>query len=157
MTKRKKKTPAPKPVRGKDSWTIQAMALGYDSFRAARNRCEDPKHDAYKYYGGRGIKFKFKSFKHFIECVGKRPEGYSLDRIDVNGHYEPSNIRWMPKSEQVRNTRFNKLTWSKVALLRKMSKKGINRDKIASFFGIAPTYVSTVANNHSWRWQSRPR
>lgn len=70
-------------------------------------RCTDPRVDRYPNYGGRGIKVCDRwrdSFDAFVEDMGERPSSdYSIDRIDVNGNYEPGNVRWLPKSEQPRN------------------------------------------------------
>lgn len=49
-------------------------------------------------------------FSKFLDHVGQRPgKGYSLDRINCNGNYEPGNVRWASQSEQCRNTRVNNL------------------------------------------------
>ena len=59
-----------------------------------------------EHYGGRGIEVKFESFQEFIDHVGDAPTlDHTLDRIDVNGHYELGNIRWATWSEQIRNRR----------------------------------------------------
>lgn len=75
-------------------------------------RCSRESLDNYKYYGGRGVKvckrwLTRNGFKNFINDVGERPEGYSLDRIDVNGNYEPKNVKWSNHYEQMSNTRSN--------------------------------------------------
>ena len=77
----------------------------YKSFSNAKNRCTNPNNDKWKYYGGRGIQFKFVSFEEFLAALGKRPEGFSLDRINTNGHYEPGNVRWATRKEQSQNRR----------------------------------------------------
>ena len=77
----------------------------YLSYQGAKRRCEDPKTDNYRYYGGRGIQFRFKSFKEFFAELGPRPQGKTVDRIENSGHYEKGNVRWATKLEQARNRR----------------------------------------------------
>lgn len=80
-----------------------------------RTRCMNPNATGYENWGGRGITIcdEWKNdFKAFYEYVSKLPhfneEGYSLDRIDNDGHYEPGNIRWATRYEQTHNRRCSK-------------------------------------------------
>ncbi len=76
------------------------------SFMAARRRCRSPKSSSFSNYGGRGIEFRFADFKHFLRVLGQRPKGTTLDRFpDVNGHYEPGNVRWATHRQQTANRR----------------------------------------------------
>lgn len=81
----------------------------YKSWQAMIARCTNPKHPAYqKYYAGRGIKVCDRwrnSFEAFLEDMGERPEKMTLDRINGDGNYEPSNCRWADVFTQARNRR----------------------------------------------------
>lgn len=78
---------------------------GWHSWASMRTRCNNKNRDHYQYYGGRGIKCceRWKSFANFIEDMGVKPEGTSLDRINPDGDYEPGNCRWATYLEQGRN------------------------------------------------------
>lgn len=77
----------------------------YMAYCDARYRCTSEKSKNWLNYGGRGIKFLFTDYGQFYACVGRRPKNHSLDRIDVNGNYEPGNVRWATGSEQWANRR----------------------------------------------------
>lgn len=83
----------------------------YWAWRDIKKRCYNPNNRFYKNYGGRGIKMYkpwITRFVLFYQSVGKRPgKGYSIDRIDNNGDYEPGNVKWSTKIEQDNNRRTN--------------------------------------------------
>lgn len=72
-----------------------------------RRRCHDTSFIGHKNYGRRGIDVctRWLDFENFLEDMGECPTGKSLDRINTNGNYEPSNCRWATRAEQNRNTR----------------------------------------------------
>lgn len=84
----------------------------YKVWMSMIRRCTMPSQDSYKLYGGRGIKVCdrwLNSYAAFLEDMGERPDGASLDRINSNGHYEPDNCRWASMKEQQRNRRGNRI------------------------------------------------
>jgi hypothetical protein len=108
------------------------------SWSSMKTRCNNPNYSESHSYKGRGIKIcdRWDKFENFLQDMGERPKGTSLDRIDVNGNYEPSNCRWATKDEQAQNKRKTKL---------------INKDTLLNFLK-TQSYLSVsqqqqIANN----------
>ena len=83
----------------------------YIAWANMKGRCLNKNNKNYLNYGDRGITVCAKwlnSFQAFIDDMGEKPgKGYSIERIDVNGNYEPSNCKWATTAEQNRNYRRN--------------------------------------------------
>jgi len=81
----------------------------YNIWCTMKARCSNPNSHKYKSYGGRGIRVCDRwrdSFENFLNDMGERPgKGYSIDRIDNDGNYEPGNCHWATAKEQRLNQR----------------------------------------------------
>lgn len=85
----------------------------YNIWLGIRARCNNKNNHKYSDYGGRGISIckewdSYEAFKNWAVSNGYA-DNLSIDRVDVNGNYEPSNCRWITQKEQMRNTRNNHL------------------------------------------------
>ena len=108
---------------GKPIWNV---------WHSMKQRCENPKAQAWNNYGGRGISVCQRwseSFEAFYQDMapGYSP-GLTLDRIDVNGNYEPGNCRWATYQEQARNTRKSRIIdtpWGRMTVIEASERSGI--------------------------------
>jgi hypothetical protein len=112
-------------------------------------RCTNKKHKRYLGYGGRGVFVcePWLKFSGFVKDMGEKPEGLSIERIDNNGGYEPSNCRWATIAEQCHNKRNNSLSWGIVKTLRALD---LPYKELEKRFGIYHGTIGKVKRNEIW-------
>ncbi len=134
----------------------------YRSWYGMIRRCYRAQNDRHwNRYGGRGIQVckRWFQFQNFLSDMGERPAGMTLDRINGDGHYEPSNCRWATMEQQLEG-RYNprgeerpnaKVTASEVQEMRSLLKLGLSQRSVAKAYGISQTNIRLINNYGSWR------
>jgi hypothetical protein len=105
----------------------------YSSWRKMMGRCFDPADIGYHRYGGRGIGVhaRWTDFRNFLSDMGERPDGFTLDRINPNGDYEPANCKWATRAEQSgnrRNTMWVEVNGERMNLKEASRRLGVDYD-----------------------------
>lgn len=106
----------------------------YGIWKMMLTRCENPDHATYVSYGARGISVcdNWHDFDQFVRDIGPRPDkNHSLDRINPDGNYEPSNVRWASATTQARNKRRS------LFLDHPETGKKVPAAEVAEYFGIS--------------------
>lgn len=125
----------------------------YQSWQSMKKRCYSKTAREYKDYGGRGIyvcRQWVESFEQFLVDMGECPAGHTLERLDVNKHYEPSNCKWATRKEQSRNRRVNKLTAETAVEIRALYKTGRSYQAIAEQFSVSKSLVAQIVRGELW-------
>ncbi len=120
----------------------------YQSWSGMKRRCINKTNHAYSRYGGRGINICDRwitSFENFYSDMGHKPEGYSIERINNDGNYEPDNCKWATPAEQSKNKRMYKNNKSGATGVTKVGEKWnvtIRANTILIHVGIFETFES---------------
>lgn len=126
----------------------------YTAWQAMKARCYYPKSAHYADYGGRGIRVCerwLNSFEAFLEDMGEKPAGMSIDRFpDNDGDYKQGNVRWATREQQARNKRTS-IAESVVAEIRTRLSAGEKVVALARSMGVSKDTVSRIKRGRSWR------
>jgi hypothetical protein len=136
------------------STSAKSATKEYKTWHGAKQRCTKPASRQWPHYGGRGIKMCerwIESFDNFLKDMGKVPtRSHSLERIDVNGNYEPSNCKWATATEQSRNTRAVRLTPAIVAEAKRRHLNGEIPAEMAREYGVPLVTLWQALRGKSW-------
>ena len=112
----------------------------FNSWQNMKQRCLNKNHPKYHRYGGRGVTIvdDWLTVEGFVTWALKNGwvSGYSIDRIDNDGSYKPSNCRWITMSENSRAKSTTRITREQADTIRKRVKSGENEHDIAIEYGV---------------------
>jgi hypothetical protein len=135
----------------------------YWVWNSMKQRCFNPNDRAYQNYGGRGItmcdRWRY-SFALFRQDIGPRPsKSHSIDRLNNEGDYEPSNFRWATRRQQQNNQRPHfakrKISARQAQVIRGLSKRGFSRSDLGSLYGVCPQTIGKIVRSNRHREFSR--
>lgn len=128
----------------------------YTSWAEMKRRCYTKQDEAYKNYGGRGIRVCERwrtSFPNFLADMGRKPTaGHSIDRFpNNNGNYQPGNCRWATRKEHGRNTRRTKLNAASAKNIQRLYSEGkYDQYELSVMFDVSQTHISQIVLDKIW-------
>lgn len=134
-------------------YSLGKMSSEYRCWLNMKERCLNPNNKDYIYYGGRDIKVCdrwLNSFENFYSDIGPRPKGNSIERLNNDGNYEPSNCIWADKTTQARNQRTTVLNKDLVRELRRL-KQSHTYKQLSEMFGINKNTIQQAVSGTTWK------
>lgn len=124
----------------------------YQSWQSMLARCRYLDRDKDKKHVGRGIGMHagWQAFETFLQDMGERPDGLTLDRVDNNGDYTPENCRWATPREQARNRRNACLTFDSAVEVAMRRLRGESCRSIAEHFNISESLPREIVKGRTW-------
>lgn len=116
----------------------------YNSWSNMKRRCLNPNHPRWKDWGGRGITVceRWLNFSNFLEDMGPKPQGTTLNRIDNEGNYEPENCEWADAVKQNMNKRSTKLTPEMITKIKELRATGLTMTEVGKELNLGRHTVS---------------
>lgn len=124
----------------------------YRSWRNMRDRCGNLNREKAYNYAGKGITCcaRWGSFELFLEDMGSRPEGFTLERRDSSKGYEPANCRWATTIEQNRNTTQNVINFETAVQIAELRLAGVAHTEIGRRFGVNKNVSRSIMRGRCW-------
>jgi hypothetical protein len=116
-------------------------------------RCYNTANKDYPRYGGRGIKVcnTWLTYENFLNDMGERPDGMTLDRVYNDSDYGPANCRWASRQDQARNRSTTKLKFNDaVAIVNMHFVEGKSHQKIADTYGVDKSLIGLICRGLRW-------
>lgn len=128
----------------------------YKTWNNMRNRCQNKERPDYCYYGGKGINVcsewdqSFPTFREWALSSGYHKD-LTIDRIDIEKGYSPSNCRWEDRAMQARNRSATIIDEDQASLIKTMLNYGVGASEIGRIFGISRMIPQGIKNQKGWR------
>lgn len=125
----------------------------YKTWLSIHERCNNPNVHNYNNYGGRGIKVceRWDNFKNFLEDMGKKPQGLTIERINNDFGYGPENCKWATIREQNRNNRNVRFKPLEIQIIKKLLKESkLKQWEIGEIFDVKQGVISQIKTGETW-------
>lgn len=132
------------------NWEGTTPTSTYNTWRGMVQRCTNPNHEHYESYAGK-LPERWMKFEAFLEDMGERPEGHTIERIDNELGYSKENCKWATPQTQVRNRSNNVLNESLAKAIRELREYGATVKSICTELGLKRHLVDNVIYKGYWK------